>query len=218
MGQDISNRSLAILLIISVVISLGGLVVFLAKGGEQITGAATSPTAIARINITSRASINWTVNLVDFGTGYVNDSVQSCLLNTEGANAVSNCTGFNTVTEGLRLINDGNRRVSVNLSSNVSAAQLLGGTSPLFQWKLANNKTDSCGNIGPGGNDCSINATALQYQGAYSDVSTAPVEICPCFNYASSKNLFNVELQLLVPKDSFYGLREATLTAVATVV
>jgi hypothetical protein len=217
MAQDISNKSLAILLALSVVISLGGMVVFLSRGGEQLTGAATSPTAIARINITSRASINWTVATVDWGTGYVNDTKTYCQLNTEGLNNAANCTSFTTVTEGLRLENDGNRVVQVNMSSNVSAAQFIGGTNPLFQWKMANNESDSCGDQ-QSGNTCSINASALQYQGAYSDVSTASVEACPCFKFQNTNDTINVELQVRVPSDSLYGLREATLTAIATVV
>jgi hypothetical protein len=217
MAQDISNKSLAIMLALSIVISLGGLVVFLTKGGEQITGAATTPTAIARINITSRASINWTVATVDWGTGYVNDTATYCLLNTEGINDLANCTNFTTVTQGLRLENDGNRVVQLNLSSNVSAAQFIGGTSPLFQWKMANNESDSCGNQQPG-NTCSLNSSALQYQGAYADVSTASVEVCPCYKFQNTNDTINVELQVRVPSDSYYGVREATLTAIATVV
>jgi hypothetical protein len=214
MGQDLSNRTLAILLGISIVISLGGLIVFLTQEGEQVTGAATNTVALARINITSRASINWTVYTVDWGTGYVNDTAQYCVLNTEGLN---NPINFTTVYEGLRLENDGNRVVSVNLSSNVTPAQFIGGTDPWFQWKLANNESDSCGNQQPG-NTCSINASALQYQGAYSTVSTAPVEVCPCFKFQNPNDTINVELQVKVPSDSYTGVRESTLTAVATVV
>jgi hypothetical protein len=217
MGQDLSNKVLAILLGVSIVISLGGLVVFLTRGGEQLTGAAISPTAVARINITARASINWTVYTVDWGTGYVNDTAVSCLLNTEGENNLANCTNFTTVTQGLWLENDGNRRVSVNFSSNASAAQFIGGTGPWFQWKLNNNESGSCGSPG-GGINCAANASALQYQGAYSGVSTTPVEVCPCFNFANPNDVIGTDLQILVPSDSYTGVREATLTAVATVI
>ena len=217
MGEDISNKTLAILLAVSIVISLGGLLVFMTGGGEEITGAAMSPTALARINITARASINWTVNTVDWGTGYVNDTALFCRLNTEGLNSILNCTGFTTVTEGLRLENDGNRVVSVNLSSNNSAAQFLGGTGPLYQWKLANNESDSCGTH-ISGNACAINASALKYTGAYYDVNTTAEEICPCFKFQNPNDTINVELQVQVPSDSYYGVRESTLTAYATVV
>lgn len=217
MSQDLSNKTLAILLGVSIMLSLGGLVVFLTKGGEEITGAAISPTAIARINITARASINWTVYTVDWGTGYVNDTSQYCILNTEGENNASNCSNFTTVYEGLRLNNDGNRRVSVNLSSNVSAAQFIGGTSPLFQWKMLNNETNACGNVGPGF-ICTPNASLPLFNDAYYDVSTTSNEICPCFFHGNDNDTMNVELQVRIPTDSYTGVREATLTAVATVV
>ena len=217
MGQDLSNKVLAALLGVSIVISLAGLLVFLNSGGEQLTGAAITPTAVARINITARASINWTVYTVDWGTGYVNDTAASCMLNTEGLNDINNCTNFTTVTQGLTLENDGNRRVSVNLSSNASAADFIGGTGPLFQWKLNNNESGSCGSTGAG-TACTVNASALQYQGAYSSVSTTPVEICPCFNFGNPNDVIGTDLQVLVPSDSYTGEREATITAIATVV
>ncbi len=216
MVSEISNKTLAVLLSISIVISLGGLVVYM-TGENQITGSAISPTALARINITAKASINWTVNSVDWGTGAVNTSYEYCQLNTEGLNNPANCTNFTTVTEGLRLINDGNRKVEVNLSSNASGAQFIGGTNPLFQWKLANNESNSCGSPSTG-NACSVNASALQFQGAYYDVNTSSTLICPCFNPQNPNDLLNVELQVRVPSDSFTGVREATLTAIATVV
>ncbi len=215
MNEDLSNKTLAILLGVSIVISLGGLAIFMSRGGEQVTGAATSPVAIARINITERASINWTVYTVDWGTGYVGDNALYCLMDTEGTRDALNCTNFTTVYEGLRLENDGNRVVTVNLSSNASAADFLGGTDPLFQWKLMNNESDACGTH-IAGNACSINASALQYQ-TYTDVSTAPVEACPCFKFQNANDTINVELLVKVPSDSYTGVREATITAIATV-
>jgi hypothetical protein len=172
--------------------------------------------AIARINITARASINWTVYTVDWGTGYVNDSAQYCILNTEGVNDAINCSNFTTVYEGLRLENDGNRVVQVNLSSNVTPAQFLGGTDPWFQWKSAQNESDSCGT--QQGNNCLTNATALQFQNTYATVNTTPVELCPCMNFRNQNDTLNVELQVKVPSDSYYGVREATITAIATVI
>jgi hypothetical protein len=215
MGEDLSNKTLAILLGISIVISLGGLMVFMTRGGEQLTGAAISPTALARINITTRASINWTVYSVDWGTGFVNETATYCVLNTEGENNPSNCTNFTSVYEGLRLENDGNRVVSVNLSTNVTPAEFLGGTDPWFQWKMAENESDVCGN--KQGNNCVINATALQFRENYTTVSTTPVLMCPCMNFRNQNDTINVELQVKVPTDSYYGVRESTLTAVATV-
>ncbi|MFC1741514.1 hypothetical protein ACFL3V_03185 [Nanoarchaeota archaeon] len=216
MGEDLSNKTLAILLGVSILISLGGLVVFLSTDHDQLTGAAISPVALARINITARASINWTINSVDWGTGYVNDTAQYCMLNTEGENNAANCTNFTTVNTGLQLENDGNRRVEVNFTSNASAAQFLGGSSPSFMWKLANNEDNSCGSPGAG-NNCVLNVTALQNQ-TYTEVSTTSALMCPCFRFGNGNDTINTQLQVTVPSDSYTGVREATITAIATVI
>ena len=216
MGQDISNRSLTVLVAVALLVLLGStVVVYSHLRGTMITAAATTDQALARVNITSRASINWTVDMIDWGSGYVNDTVLYCQLNSEGLNNPSNCTNFTTVYEGLRLENDGNRNVQLNLSTNNSAALFIGGSSPLYQWKLANNESDTCGSKGIGSN-CVTNVSALQYQSSYFSVSTTPVEICPCFRANNPSDLLNVELQIRIPSDSFSGLRESVITAVAT--
>lgn len=216
MGEDLSNRSIIALVVIALLVSTFSSYVFYSKfKGEKITGALVEQ-AQARINITTRASINFTVSSVDWGSGYVNDTASYCQLNTEGLNNPNNCTNFTTVYEGLRLENDGNRNVQVNVSSNNSASQLLGGTNPLYRWKFANNETDSCGSKGIGTN-CVTNVSALNYQ-SYTTVSTASIEVCPCFRAANTNDLLNLELMIRVPSDSFTGLRESTLTAVATVI
>jgi hypothetical protein len=216
MGEDISNRALTVLVAVALLVLLAStVVVYSHLRGTMITAAATTDQALARVNITSRASINWTVDMIDWGSGYVNDTVLYCQLNSEGLNNPSNCTNFTTVYEGLRLENDGNRNVQLNLSTNNSAALFIGGTSPLYQWKLANNESDTCGSKGIGSN-CVTNVSALQYQSSYFSVSTTPVEICPCFRANNPSDLLNVELQIRIPSDSFSGLRESVITAVAT--
>ncbi|MBW2972548.1 hypothetical protein KY359_05930 [Candidatus Woesearchaeota archaeon] len=217
MGEDLSNKALTIIVGVTLVVLLFSTVFYYSKfNGEQLTGAALTDQARARINITTRASINFTVNTIDWGSGYVNDTASFCQLNSEGENNPSNCTNFTTVYEGLRLENDGNRNVEVNVSTNNTAAQFLGGTNPLYQWKFANNETDSCGSKGIGTN-CVTNVSALNYQ-SYTTVSTASVLVCPCFRANNPSDLLNLELMVRVPSDSFTGLRESTITAIGTVI
>ncbi|MBW2968065.1 hypothetical protein KY362_06280 [Candidatus Woesearchaeota archaeon] len=218
MGEDLSNRTLMIFVGLVLVFSLISTGVFISRyTGEKVTAAAVSDQARARVNITSRASINFTVDFVDWGSGYVNDTALYCQLNTEGMRSPLNCTNFTTVYEGLRLENDGNRNVAVNISANNSAAQFLGGTGPRYEWKLSNNESDSCGSKGIGTN-CITNATALQYQSSYYTVPTAPSLVCPCFRAQNPSDLINIELQIRIPSDSYTGLRESTITAVGTAV
>jgi hypothetical protein len=138
------------------------------------------------------------------------------VLNTEGERNTANCSNFTSVYEGLRLENDGNRVVQVNLSSNATPNQFIGGTDPWFQWQMAENESDVCGS--QQGNNCQVDANALNYTGQYYTVNTTAVEICPCMNFRNQNDTINVELQVKVPSDSFTGVREATLTAVATVI
>jgi hypothetical protein len=217
MGEDLSNRTVVVLVMVALVVSLGATFAYYSKfGGDKISTAATTTQAQARLNITGRASINFTVNMVDWGAGYVNDTASYCQLNTEGLNNAANCTNFTTVYQGLRLENDGNRNVEVNVSTNNSAAQFIGGSSPSYEWKFANNESDSCGSKGVGSN-CVTNVSALQPQ-AYSTVSVSPVLVCPCFRAQNPSDLLNLELQIRVPSDSFTGLRESTITAIGTAI
>ena len=217
MSEDISNKSLTILVALTLLITLGSTAIYLVKfKGEAITAAATTQYALAKINITTRASINFTVNSIDWGSGFVSDIALYCQLNSEGANDPANCTNFTTVYQGLRLENDGNRNVQVNVSTNNTAAQFLGGTGAVYQWKFMNNESDTCGSKGVGAN-CVTNASALQFQ-SYSTVSTSPVEVCPCFRASNPSDLLNLELQVRVPSDSFSGERQSTITAVATAI
>ncbi|MBN1544100.1 hypothetical protein JW898_01405 [Candidatus Woesearchaeota archaeon] len=217
MGEDLSNKTLVVIVGVTLLVLMFSTVVYYSRfRGEHISGAALTDQARARINITTRASINFTINSVDWGSGYVNDTALYCQLNTEGLNNPANCTNFTTVYEGLRLENDGNRNVDLNVSTNNSAAQFLGGTGPLYEWKFANNESDSCGSKGVGAT-CVTNSSALQYP-AYSTVSTDSVQVCPCFRANNPSDLLNLELQIRVPSDSFTGLRESTITAIATVI
>jgi type II secretory pathway pseudopilin PulG len=217
MGEDLSNKVIMALAIIAIIMSLSGTFMFYSKmKGEKITAAATTTQALARLNITSRASINFTISRIDWGSGYVNDTALYCQLNSEGLNNPANCTNFTTVSEGFRLENDGNRNVELNLSSNNTAAQFIGGTNPIYQWKFLNNESDSCGSHGIG-SSCVINSSALTPQ-VYTTVSTAPILACPCFRASDTSDLLNVELQIRVPSDSYTGLRETVITAVGTAI
>ncbi|MBW2968349.1 hypothetical protein KY362_07755 [Candidatus Woesearchaeota archaeon] len=216
MGEDLSNKSLIAFVIVALLASMACSVIFYVRmSGEQLTGA-TVEQARARLNITTRASINFTVNDVDWGSGYVNDTALYCVLNTEGANSPLNCSNFTTVYEGLRIENDGNRNVELNVSANNTAAQFLGGTGPQYLWKFANNESDSCGSKGIGTN-CVTNASAITPQ-TYTTVPTTPTLVCPCFRAQNPSDLLNLELEVMVPSDSYSGLRESTITAVATAI
>ncbi len=201
--MDISNRSLALILLVALAVSLFGTFTALNKIQKLgITGAATSDTGTATLNISTTQSITFTTNSVDWGTGGINTTAgyTTCDLYTDGTSNSAGCYGFNTVTQGLVIENNGNQVITnLALRSNVSATQFI-GTGAVFEWKLSNNEANSC----PGGNLSDTTWTA---------VSTTDKTICTYFDYVDSQDTLKVDLHVQIPYTASSGIRQAKLTA-----
>src|SRR3989338_7837568 len=124
---DISNKTLAFLLVVAIVISVGGAMVNISKLAEltsvlpllQITGFGTSGTV--NITINSTAAINLTFYQIDFGPGVVIGSTAR-LNSSSGANGDENWstdTSFNP--SDMLVENVGNQNVSLNFTSDKNA-------------------------------------------------------------------------------------------------
>ena len=80
MADEISNKTLAFLLVVAIAISLGGTFVSMNRLNTLmnlpgVTGFATAnSTGTANVTITASASIRFAVNNLDFGIGAVNSS------------------------------------------------------------------------------------------------------------------------------------------------
>lgn len=112
--MDISNKSLSLILVAAIVVSLGGTVVSMNRLNSLsgVTGYATATdTATGETNLTIQSDVSITIthpssgNRVDFGGGYVDGSAggfQWCTIDTNGTNATDTggnyCIGFNNVT------------------------------------------------------------------------------------------------------------------------
>ncbi|MEM4711261.1 MAG: hypothetical protein QXL18_04925, partial [Candidatus Woesearchaeota archaeon] len=175
------------------------------------TGYALSDEGVALINISSSTSIKFAVNTIDWGTGIVNTSggYINCTMNTEGSNSLG-CSGFNTVTQGFVLENDGNTMVGVQLYSNASAAQFIGGgetgNNPLFMYKVSNNESNSC--------ISGLNPTS------YNDVNTTPLGTTICssnsFNFTDNSDSLRIDILINIPYNAPSGEKSATFTATAS--
>ena len=75
---EVSNRVLAALLIVAIVVSLGGTMVSLNRirmlSFVPVTGFDTTDTGEVGVNITAQAAMEFTKAGIDFGTGWVNSS------------------------------------------------------------------------------------------------------------------------------------------------
>jgi len=150
--MDMSNKSLALILITSIVISIGGTFTALLQldalqGGLQVvTGRAeTSNTAATNVTVNSQLTLTFTIDAINFGGGFANGS--TCRLNSSPVSPnVGNCSGFRDANNSLILQNDGNTNVTLNFSFDKTPATWIGGTSPYVKYEAFDNETGACNN------------------------------------------------------------------------
>jgi hypothetical protein len=207
--SDISNKTLAILVGIAIVISLVG-ILSISKGGiRYISGKGT--TGPVSFNASSEASILVT-NSIDFGTGRVNRTQVNATLDSAAGTfagaelGTANIGDNNWVTTSLwsRYIaveNDGTVNVSVNVTANANnnAAGLIGGTGPEFQLKGIATEAESCVTL------------STTYTNVPNSTET-PYPICNKLYYGFYNDTFNVSARIVIPSDAKAGPRNATLT------
>lgn len=233
--KDISNKTLAILLVVTIVVSLGGTFISLGiissmsrGGGPSFTGFAVSPNATAQVTLESFSSIKFSQSSINFGTGSVNSTtgINNCSLTTVDGPGWENsaaCAAFSPVTNGFTIENDGNANLTVELISNQSAAQFIGSTA-LFLWNVTLNESNSCVNITgarasvyPNTSDACLGVEAGGACGSiFESVSTSYKTICPSLLYDNAKDSLNVDINITIPYDAPTGAKLAGFTVRGT--
>jgi hypothetical protein len=137
---DVSNKTLAVLIGTTLFVLLVG--TWLNLGADlpaSITGHATTGTGTVNLSINSTLAIqvNALYNNINFGTCTPRPAATySCGTDDSsictGSNALGNCTGDTTSPQFIEVDNVGNVDANVSVSSECTAAQLIGGTSPAF--------------------------------------------------------------------------------------
>jgi hypothetical protein len=128
--DEISNKTLATLLVVAIVISLAG-TFFAMRGVSQVTniisGAQVQQSGTAQVNITSQTSISLTADTVNFGSGYRNETNltsinNECNMSSNDA-AAPDCwiVSDSFSPADFVLENDGNRYVAVTINSTAAA-------------------------------------------------------------------------------------------------
>lgn len=169
---------------------------------DSITGFATTDTGNVSLDVSGAASIEFTVDTIDWGSGAVNTSAGAtyALLNTAGT---VNNGSWSAVSDPLNLTNTGNADVSVNFTSNKNADTFITGTNPVFNISVTNVYTGAC--------DIANFST-------YQAIDTNDYLICNNFNYTDTNDTVNVGVQLVIPEDATAGDKEAIITATAETV
>jgi len=221
--EDISNKTLAILLIAAMVVSLGGTILSLNRLSmyrgvpQQISGFATG-TGTANLSILQETTITVVSNRIDFGTGILNVTggcTNATLLSSSHSPTAGNwspvydnCWVSNATTpaavqfsgEDIVIRNDGNVNVSLRMDSQAdSAANFIGGSfmTPVYQFQSVSNETDAC-DYANNGSWVDINATAT-------------MRICSMLKSNNAEDEARVSIKITIPKDAT-GYKQDNLT------
>ena len=183
--------------ILVIIVSLGSL-------GMQITGHSTvTDEAIVNVTVSSSAAINFTVDLVEFGTGSVNNGTLGSTLET-GQTPIGGT--WSAEPAALTLENIGNVNLTLNISASEAADDYLGGKDPLFQYKV----TDAASNTG-----ACVGNGASAYKN-FTTTAASAVLACNPLQFDDDKDEIDVNIKLYIPSDSVTGTHTATITATGT--
>ncbi|MCH8003660.1 MAG: hypothetical protein IH934_03425 [Nanoarchaeota archaeon] len=243
--NEVSNRTIMVLLVATIVVSLGGTFISLSAvnnrltsiGLAPITGFATVPNATATVTIVGASSIFFSQATVAFGSGSVDTAggFNNCTLSTldqnqEGAN--SGCSsGFLEVSNGFTIENDGNTNLSVELRTNQTAEQFIGIGSALFLWNVTVNESGSCVNKSGTNRDVvEPNTTSSDTCGGSGPndcgaifeavsagaTSAANKNICPSLLFKDTSDALNIDINISIPSDAPTGAKLVGLIVTGT--
>ncbi len=202
---DISNKTMALLLVAAMFVSLGGTMVTLNSIGSGITGYAPSDAGTANITIASDISIEFTTAQIDFGSGFTNDSgagMEHCTFDTNGTDPAGDCVNFNSGLAPFVIENIGNQDAALALQFDDNAAGFIGGTTPGFEYFVQNGEAGSCtGTIAPT---------------SFTTIDTSSNSACTVFEFEEANDELNVHINVSIPQDAPTATNTVTLTATAS--
>ncbi len=209
--MDISNRALAVLLLATMVVSLGGTIVSLNRlGSISVTGMA--PTDIGTVNLTVEGAVSIITEdgaSIDFGT-CTPSSATTLTLNSENTSDTGTaCVGGNIPTP-IYVRNDGNVDANVTLNASdrgtAQGGNFLLGPDP-DQSALAYRTV----NEGGGGNSGGCNSGLV---GPYTNFTGTPVLVCGNLTggIATGNNSFATHFQIVFPRSAFQVTESVTIT------
>lgn len=176
------------------------IIVSLASFGFRLTGKAAQDTAVVNVTVETAASINFSDDFIDFGSGAVNGT----FARLESNDTASVDGNWSYSADYFTLENVGNVNVSLDLQSGKNASEFIGGSSPDYEFSLTDGESGSCN-------------TSLTFGGWY-DINTTNSTICTPLDYVNSRNLLNISVRLVIPSDSLTGSLTDSFTATATAV
>ncbi len=176
-----------------------------------VSGFATFGTV--NLSVESSATINFTTDIIDFGSGRVFSNNTNATLNT--AAGATNVSGGNWTLQnrGYMVIeNIGNNNVTLNLQSDKTAASFLGGSGPQFQFNVSSLEANSCTNTTDGGINMS-NGAYIKDTFVDVNITTPGQRVCDRLSYSDTRDTVRLDVKITVPYDASTGALGARITA-----
>jgi hypothetical protein len=189
--MDVNNKTLAVLLIVGMVLSIGGTLTVLNIGGSP-TGFAITDLTNGTVNydIDTNVLVNFTVATIDWGSGTVDtgSGENNCTMETTATANSAACDTFNSLGAGagFTLENIGNNNVSVNLTFQDAIATFLplSTTGESALWYKVNDGAESA---------C-VSETSTYT--AVADIN--PHEICTEMDYVTAHDEFDIDIKIAI--------------------
>ena len=207
-------ETLKFLMVVAVVAVAISAINFVYMAAFAPTGYAQFDEGNITLEISSVIELNFTRNLLDWGSGSVDGAFTYAYLDSEGTN--TNDIGWNTVSQGLILESLSNENVTINLSVNNNSVWFLDdgvAKTPASKvtWKA------SGFNFAGGAETACASTLAL---GTYTEIPTtigSQITLCDNFGFYPTNNEVEIDigLNISVNAPAGTGQKEAVITASA---
>jgi hypothetical protein len=212
--MEISNKTLAWLVIAAIVVSVFGTTLSLQRLNKTslANGYATSNvTGTASVDVSQSVVLRYTTNAVNFGSGAINSSggYNQCVLSINATTAIGQvgCDGFNATNSGgaFTIENAGTSFLSVTLNFSKNATNFIGGNASLtwFKYAISNNETTSC--VG-----------TLNNTGWTEVIENASVPICTNMSWSDPSDTLRIGVNISIPNNAVAGSKSVSVVAQGT--
>lgn len=213
--MDLSNKSLALMLLAAIVISLGGTMISLNRlssfqtdiGDLGITGRQTDTgSGTTTLTVDSAVGCNVDYN-VAFGNGVANLNISTDSTNPSTFTDCSDGSGTRGVCTGMEINNTGNVDVNVSFNATDTAVVFLGGSTNAsdFQY-FARNGTYA---VTEGG--CYNFNASVWTAGSYKNVPTTHTILCDNMTFGASNDVITLEYNISLRNDVPTGAKTNTI-------
>lgn len=198
--MDMSNKSLALLLVAAIIISMGGTLISLNKLGEleSITGGATSGSGQVNLTITSNASCTVDSD-VDFGSDAPSTTITVSSESSNSGNNFTDCTS-GTACLGIYINNTGNTNLTINFTSSKNGSSFLGPPmiNDSFNYLIDSAEPESGCDGTPGAS-------------SWTQAPINETNICDSLNFVNSGDTISLEFNVTLNESTTSGVKTTTI-------